>query len=169
MRCERRGRALSDPGPAARSVAELLACPRALPISARTCGRGLLEIIVGPRQIGHLIAVEQPGPIAARHFPEVVDRAGELSGFGAMLMHGAEQPVEAAAYDVCRLAVVVGEHVGDRMHPAVGARDGGPEGGGALEAAADQLAQPDEARRRGPPFLVACPRPPARVTRSRMS
>src|SRR3954465_4294378 len=66
-------------------------------------------------------------------------------------------------------AVVVGEHVGDRMPPAVGARDGGPEGGGALEAAADQLAQPDEVRRRGPPFLVACPRPPARVTRSRLS
>src|SRR3954463_1870152 len=67
------------------------------------------------------------------------------------------------------LAVVVGEHVGDRRPPAVGARDGGPEGGGALEAAADQLAQPDEARRRGPPFLVAWPRPPARVTRSRLS
>jgi len=40
------------------------------------------------------------------------------------------------------------------MHPAVGALDGGPEGGGALEAAADQLAQPGEARRAAP-FGVA--------------
>src|SRR6478736_4905448 len=128
----------------------------------------LLEIVVGARQVGHLVAVEQPGPIALRHFPEVVDRAGERSGFGAMLMHGAEQPVEAAAHDIGGLGVVVGEHVGDRMHPAVGARNGGPEGGGVLETMADQLAQPDEARRRGPPFLVAWPRPPVRVTRSRL-
>src|SRR6476646_3413400 len=54
------------------------------------------------------------------------------------------------------------------MHPAVGARNGGPEGGVVLETATDQLAQPDEARRRGPPFLVAWPRPPVRVTRSRL-
>src|SRR6476659_9567063 len=54
------------------------------------------------------------------------------------------------------------------MHPAVGARNGGPEGGGVLETATDQLAQPDEARRRGPPFLVAWPRPPVRVIRSRL-
>jgi hypothetical protein len=124
----------------------------------------LLESIVGPRQVGHLIAVEQPGPIAARYFPEVVDRAGEHSGFGAMPTHRAEQPVEAAAHDVCGPAVVVGEHVGDRTHPAVGAVDGGPEGGGVLEAAADQLAQPDEARRRGPPFFGAWSRPPLWVT-----
>src|SRR6185369_16247517 len=67
-----------------------------------------------------------------------------------VLMHGAEQPVEAVAHEVCGLAVEFGEHVGDGMHPAVGALDGGPEGGGVLEAAANQLAQADEARRPGP-------------------
>jgi hypothetical protein len=119
----------------------------------------LLKAIVGARQIGHFIAVEQPGPVALRHFAEVVDRDGERSGFGAVANHGAKQPVKAAADEVCGFAFGIAEHVGDRVHPAVGALDGGPEGGGVLEAAADQLAQPGEPRR-GAPFFV---------TRSRLS
>src|SRR3954471_20327592 len=62
---------------------------------------GLLKSIVGLRQIGHLIAVEQPGPITARYLPEMVDRASKRSGFGAMATHRAEQPVEAAAHNIC--------------------------------------------------------------------
>jgi hypothetical protein len=45
------------------------------------------------------------------------------------------------------------------MHPAIDPLDGWPEGGGALEAPGDQLAQPRE-RRRAAPFST---------TRSRLS
>ena len=64
----------------------------------------LLETIVGARQIRHRIAVEQPGPITGRDLSEVVDRASERSGFGAM-PKPAESPWPVRAAGTSRISV----------------------------------------------------------------
>src|SRR4051794_6641365 len=76
-----------------------------------------------------------------------------------MAGHGGDQTVEAALDLGGILAGLVAENVGRPVHPAIGALDVRPELGRALQAAADQLAQPRE-RRRGAPFSA---------TRSRLS
>src|SRR4051812_6717347 len=70
-----------------------------------------------------------------------------------------DQAVEATLDFDGALAGLVAQDVSGPMHPAIGAFDIRPECGGALQTAADQLAQPRE-RRRGPPFSA---------TRSRLS
>src|SRR4051812_50189627 len=70
-----------------------------------------------------------------------------------------DQAVEATLDFDGALAGLVAQDVSGPMHPAIGAFDIRPECGGALQTAADQLAEPRE-RRRGPPFSA---------TRSRLS
>src|SRR5689334_20210780 len=50
-----------------------------------------LEVVVGARQVGDGVAVEQAGAVAAGHLQEVVDGAGERAGLGAVARHGGEQ------------------------------------------------------------------------------
>jgi hypothetical protein len=41
----------------------------------------LLQIVVGPRQIRYLVAMEQPRPVTAGNFEEVIDCWGERACF----------------------------------------------------------------------------------------
>ncbi len=78
---------------------------------------------------------------------------------GAVARHGPDQAVEAPPDRTGGFACRVAQDARRPMHPAVGPLDVRPGGGGALEAAADQLPQPRE-RRRAAPFSA---------TRSRLS
>src|SRR3954470_7243629 len=49
------------------------------------------EVVVGARQAGDGVAVEQAGPVAAGHLQEVVDGAGERAGLGAVAAGGGDQ------------------------------------------------------------------------------
>ena len=89
----------------------------------------------------------------------MVDRPRQVTRAGAVAGHGGHQAVEAPPDHGGVLAALVAEDVRRPMHPAVGPLDRRPEGGGALQAAADQPAQPRE-RRRVAPFSA---------TRSRLS
>jgi PAS domain S-box-containing protein len=119
----------------------------------------LLETVVGARQLGDGATVEQPRSVAAGDLAEVVDGPGQVTGAGAVAGHGRDQAVEATLNHGGVLAGLIAQDVSGSMHPAIGALDVRPEGGGALQAAADQPAQPRE-RRRGAPFSA---------TRSRLS
>ena len=110
----------------------------------------LLEVVVGARQVGHGIAVKQPGPVAAGNLAEVPDRVGERTGLAAMANHGADQAVEAALDHGGALVLVVVQHPRCRMHPGIGALHIRPKRGRVLQAAADQLTQFCQLRRRAP-------------------
>lgn len=116
----------------------------------------LLKVVVGARQAGYGIAVEQTGPVTAGHFTEVPDSVGQRSHSVAVAVHGGEQPVKTAPDDrgTVRLAVV--ENVCRPVHPGVSARHIRPERCRALQATRDQPLQSRQERRRVlPPLAVA--------------
>ena len=100
----------------------------------------LLESIIRARQVGKGVTVEQPRSVAAGDLAEVVDRSGQGPDAGAMAGHGGDQTVEAALDLGGVLAALIAENVGGPVHPVIGTLDVRPECGGALQAAADQLA-----------------------------
>ena len=116
----------------------------------------LLKVVVGARQAGYGIAVEQTGPVTAGHLTEVPDSVGQRSRSVAVAVHGGEQPVKTAPDDrgTVRLAVV--QNVCRLVHPGVSARHIRPERCGALQATCDQPLQSRQERRRVlPPLAVA--------------
>jgi hypothetical protein len=94
-----------------------------------------------------------------RDLAEVIHRSRQAPGAVAVAGHGPDQAAEAALDRGGGLPGLVVQDVGRPMHPAIDPLDVRPEGGGALQAAADQLVQPRE-RRRAAPFSP---------TRSRLS
>jgi len=114
----------------------------------------LLEVVVGARQVGRAIAVEQPGPVAAGDLAEASNRVGERACFAAVPDHGADQAVEAVPNHRGAFVLVVVQHPRCRMHPSIGALHVGPKRGRVFQAAADQLAQLRELRRGTAPFCA---------------
>src|SRR4051794_11592260 len=110
----------------------------------------MLEIVVGPRQAGHRVTMEQPGFVAAGHLAEVPDGVGARPRLAAVPVHGGDEPVEAAPDKAGGLLAPGGEGGGGVGHPAAGARDGPPYGRGAPEAGGDQRAHPRQPRRAAP-------------------
>src|SRR4051794_29137607 len=110
----------------------------------------MLEVVVGPRQAGQRVTMEQPGFVAAGHLAEVLDSVRERPRLAGVPVHGRDQPVEAAPDKAGVLLAPVVQDVRGPVHPAVGARDVRPERSRALQAAGDQLAQPRQPRRAAP-------------------
>ena len=80
---------------------------------------------------------------------------GEAAGLGAVARHGAEQPVEATAHRLGRLAGGVAQDPGGLVDPGVGTTDrSGHSALRALEPTGEQLAQPLQ-RTAQPPFAAA--------------
>ena len=130
---------------------------RRAPLVVALRAEHLLEAVVGARQVRDGVAVEQPRPAAARDLAEVVDRPCQTTRAGAVAGHGRDQTIEAAPDQIGGPAGRIAQDVRRPVHPAVDPFDLRPEGGGALQAAADQPAQPRE-RRRPAPFSTARPR-----------
>ena len=114
----------------------------------------LLERVVGARQVGDGVAVEQAGAVAAAHLAEMLDRLGERAGLGAVVRHGGEQPVEATPHRLGRRAGGILQDPRRLVHPGVGTTDRRPQGLRALEPAGEQLAQPPQ-RTAQPPLVAA--------------
>lgn len=55
----------------------------------------LLQSVVGPRQVGNLITVKEPRPVAARDLDEMDDGLFQLPGLLPMARHGAEKAGKA--------------------------------------------------------------------------
>src|SRR6478735_11386661 len=129
------------------------------PLVAAVRAEQLLEPVVGARQVGDGVAVEQAGPVAAGHLQEVVDGAGERAGLGAVAADGGDEPGEAAGDRGRVEARRVVQDPGRAVHPAVGAADVRPEVAGAVQGVREQPAQaPQEPRH-----------PPFSATRSRLA
>src|SRR3954447_23875709 len=82
----------------------------------------MLEVVVGPRQAGQRVTMEQPGFVAAGHLAEVLDGVRERPRLAGVPVHGGDQPVEAAPDKVGVLLAPVVQDVRGPVHPAVGAR-----------------------------------------------
>ncbi len=119
----------------------------------------MLEVVVGARQVRGGVTVEQPRSVTARDLEEVADRSRQIARAGTVAGDGADQAVEAAPDQIGGFARRIAQDVRRPVHPAVDPLDIRPKTGGALQAAADQPAQPRE-RRRPAPFSA---------TRSRLS
>ena len=98
----------------------------------------------------------------------MVHRLGETARLAPVTGHGRNQTIEAAPHPRGGLPGGVAEDVGGLVHPAVGTLDVRPEGGGARQAATDQLAQPREGRRAAP-FCATRPRLSATASRRALS
>jgi hypothetical protein len=80
----------------------------------------LFQGIVGAGQIGHLIAVEEPRPIAARDLEELVQRRGQRPRCLAMAYHRAEEATQPVPDSRRVLLVDVVQDMGGSMDPAKG-------------------------------------------------
>jgi hypothetical protein len=119
---------------------------RGTPLVVALGSEQLFEVVVGPGQAGHGIAVEQSGTVAAGDLGEVLDGGCQRAGLVTVPEHGAEQPVEPAPDRTAVLALVVVQQPCCSMHPGIGACHRRPEWGRAVQAATDQLAEPRERR-----------------------
>ena len=87
----------------------------------------LLQIIIGPGKSRDAIAVKQAGPVAPADLQKVPYRWCEAPGFGLMLPHGPEPPVQEPLYSGSWLLGVIRQDVRGAMHPAIGHLHLGPQ------------------------------------------
>src|SRR5215467_8023800 len=80
----------------------------------------LLQVSIGPGQMREARAVKQAGPVAPADLQKVPYRGCEAPGFGLMLPHGSEQPVQPPLYSSPWLLGVIMQDVRGAMHPALG-------------------------------------------------
>lgn len=64
------------------------------PLVGAICPKELLQVIVGPREIRYLIAVEEPWPIAAGDLEEVGQSRGEFASGGPVPCHCPEETAQ---------------------------------------------------------------------------
>jgi hypothetical protein len=119
----------------------------------------MLQIVVGARQVGDAIAMQQTGPVAARHLQQMVHGALERAGFVAVTCHSPHEAGQAARDLNGRQPGRIVEHPGEGMHPAKAPLDRRPQMTRALETAPEQVAQASQR---------AC-QSPFSATRSRLS
>ena len=129
------------------------------PLVAAIGSEQLLEIVVGARQIGDDITMEQAGAVAAGHLEEMVDRAGEAASLGAVAHHGAEQAIKTASQRLGRLAGSVAQDPGGLVDPGIDTAKVRPKRLRALEPTREQLAQ----------LVQRTAQPPFAATRSRLA
>ena len=142
--------------------------PGCAPLMVPLRAEQLLEAVVGAREVGDGVAVEQAGPVAAGDLAEVLDGLGQMARSGAVARHGPDQSIEAPPDHGGGLAGRVAQDARRPVHPAVDALDVRPEWGGALQATADQSAQARE-RRRPAPFSATRSRLSATASRRALS
>ena len=104
----------------------------------------LFEGVVGPRQVGPVGSVEQPGPVASRNLAEVVEGCPKVVRSATMTLHGGQQPVEASPDLGPRLAGGVGQEARGSMHEDEALLHLGPERRRAGERPLDQEREPRE-------------------------
>jgi hypothetical protein len=114
----------------------------------------LLQVIIGPGQIGDLIAVKESRPVTARDLEEVGQCRGEPSCGSSVPRHGTQQAAQATLHGCPSELVGVREDVSRPMHPAVGDPHVRPQGGRLGQASLEERLQPDERLGEGPLFAT---------------
>ncbi len=102
----------------------------------------LLQVVVGPRQAGRVIAGEQPRPVAPRHLQEVADRIIQIPGRIAMPLDRPHQPGEPTPHPGGVEPLLVPQDRRRAMHPAERHTHLGPLRLGRLQAPGEDRPQP---------------------------
>src|SRR4029434_3868674 len=113
---------------------------------------GLLQFVIGPRQLRNLIAVKEPGPVTARDLEKVPQRGGERPCGGPVPCHRAQQALQATLHGCPMVLFLVAEDMGAPMDPARGTAYVRPQGGGCSQAPLEDGLQPREGLGQGPLF-----------------
>ena len=92
----------------------------------------MFQIIVGSRQIRHVIAVEEPAEVTAGDFEEVVHRIAELSLAGCMTKDGPQQAGEPATDLLCGQLRFILQQLRRAMHPPIADFNAAPSVTGAI-------------------------------------
>ena len=113
----------------------------------------MFQIVVGAREIGDLVAVEETRPITGGDLEEMIDRRGEGANLAAVADHRREEIVVGRLDLGAGLSVMIGQDVGSPMDEGVGRADFGPKGSGRLQAAAQDALEAGQVL--GEPLFVA--------------
>src|SRR4030095_13055045 len=114
------------------------------PFVITVCAKGLLQFVIGPRQLRNLIAVKEPWPVTARDLEKVHQRGGERPRGGPVPGHRAQQALQATLHGCPRVLFLVAEDMGGPMDPAIGDAYVRPQGGGCRQAPLEDGLQPRE-------------------------
>jgi len=87
----------------------------------------VFQLIVGRRQIFHLVACKEAIPIAGSDFLEVRDRRSQHSKSVLLLYHGCQELLVFSLQGIHIALLGIGEEVGCLMHPCIGLLDRRPE------------------------------------------
>lgn len=99
---------------------------------------GVLQIIVGARESGNVVAMEKVRRITGGHFEEVPNRGREVPLVGDVIRHVAEEVVKRCLHLARGLVGGILQQVRRAPHPGVGGANGRPEGGRRCEPVGEQ-------------------------------
>jgi hypothetical protein len=98
----------------------------------------LFEVVVGPRQVRHPVAMEQPRPVAAGDFEEVIYRWSKLSCLVTVASHRSQQSTQPPLHLSLELTWVV-EDASGLLDPAISPVDVGPQRSRFCQTSLDDL------------------------------
>ncbi len=104
----------------------------------------LLQVVVRPRQISYLIAVEQTRPVTPGHLPEVLHGGPQLADPLRVARHRSQEPAQPTPPARGRVAGLVAQQVRCLVGPTEGDADRRPPVGGGRQPAIDPSLQPFE-------------------------
>ena len=79
----------------------------------------LFQIIIGPGQIRHPLAGQEPWPVTPGDCTEVLQRRGQRAGRSLVSRHRAQESPEAPLHRQRLMLVLVAEDMGCLMDPAI--------------------------------------------------
>ncbi|MBZ4402484.1 transposase, partial [Myxococcus sp. AS-1-15] len=144
-----------QPDPTAHDEAGAPAHPaRGSPLVVATSAEEVFQVIVGARQLRHVVAVEEALPVATRFEQEVSECLTQdaLMTSACPAHHGGQQRGEPASHSCGVQARLVLEDGCSAFHPPVGPRKGGPTRGSGPECVAQHRVQAAQFWWAGPPF-----------------
>jgi hypothetical protein len=87
----------------------------------------VFQIVVGPWEIGQVVAREQPWPVAISHFEKCRDHLAKQLRGASFFSHLIEQGLIVLPYFLSGLLVRIGEKVRSPIHPGIPGLHIGPE------------------------------------------
>lgn len=97
----------------------------------------LLQVVVRPRQIRHLITVKQTRPITPAHFPEMLHRRSQLADLFLVARHRPQESTQATPHSRGCVTGLVAQQVRCLVDPTEGDVDLRPQLGGGRQSTID--------------------------------
>ena len=114
----------------------------------------LLQVVVGPRHLRVVVAVEQPRPEAAGNLEEVLEARAHRRALGCGARQRAQQTREAPTHGALAPTPWMGQQVGHLVDPTIGGSNRRPQGFRRRQSPFQQGAQPGQLARKAPFFAA---------------